>query len=70
MWVKRGSEKSPLFLKYFYLNDFLNKLKLMDTTNPKVSSKTMERVQIAKSYIEKKYKMKKDNEEQKKQGKV
>jgi hypothetical protein len=41
----------------------------MDNTNPKISSKTMERVQIAKSYIEKKYKMKKDNEEQKKQGK-
>jgi hypothetical protein len=42
----------------------------MDSTNPKISSKTAERVQIAKSYIEKKYKMKKDNEEQKKQGKV
>lgn len=42
----------------------------MDTTNQKISSKTMERVQIAKSYIEKKYKMKKENEEQKKMGKA
>jgi serine/threonine kinase 38 len=32
----------------------------------KISSKTMERVQIAKSYIEKKYKMKRIQEEEKK----
>jgi serine/threonine kinase 38 len=32
----------------------------------KISSKTMERVQIAKSYIEKKYRMKKVQEEEKK----
>jgi serine/threonine kinase 38 len=32
----------------------------------KISSKTMERVQIAKSYIEKKYRMKRMQEEEKK----
>jgi serine/threonine kinase 38 len=32
----------------------------------KISSKTMERVQIAKSYIEKKYRMKRVQEEEKK----
>jgi hypothetical protein len=32
----------------------------------KISAKTMERVQIAKSYIEKKYRMKKIQEEEKK----
>lgn len=40
----------------------------MDIANLKISAKTLERVQIAKSYIEKKYKMKKENEEQKRQG--
>lgn len=40
----------------------------MDLPNNKISAKTLERVQIAKSYIEKKYKLKKESEEQKKQG--
>jgi hypothetical protein len=40
----------------------------MDLANNKISAKTLERVQIAKSYIEKKYKMKKETEENKKEG--
>lgn len=40
----------------------------MDQQNQKISSKTLERVDIAKSYIEKKYKMKKENEHHRKQG--
>jgi hypothetical protein len=36
----------------------------------KISSKTLERVNIAKSYIEKKYSMKKLKEEEKKKGKL
>lgn len=35
----------------------------------KISSKTMEKVNIAKSYIEKKYSLKKVQEEEKKKGK-
>lgn len=35
----------------------------------KISTKTMEKVTIAKSYIEKKYAMKKEKEEEKKKGK-
>jgi hypothetical protein len=35
----------------------------------KISSKTMERVNIAKSYIEKKYSMKRTQEEEKKSSK-
>jgi hypothetical protein len=34
----------------------------------KISSKTLERVNIAKSYIEKKYSLKKQKEEEKKKG--
>jgi hypothetical protein len=35
----------------------------------KISQRTYDRVNIAKSYIEKKYKMKKEKEEEKKKGK-
>jgi hypothetical protein len=35
----------------------------------KISSKTLERVNVAKSYIEKKYSLKKVQEEEKKKGK-
>ena len=40
----------------------------MDVQNKSISSRTLERVKIAKSYIEKKYKMKKENELHRKQG--
>jgi hypothetical protein len=40
----------------------------MDVQNKSISSRTLERVKIAKSYIEKKYKMKKENELYRKQG--
>ena len=36
----------------------------------KISNKTLEKVQIAKAYIEKKYKMKQIKEEEKKRGKL
>lgn len=36
----------------------------------KITSLTLDRVNIAKSYIEKKYSMKKTQEEEKKRGKV
>ena len=41
---------------------------LMDVQNKSISLRTLERVKIAKSYIEKKYKMKKENELHRKQG--
>ena len=36
----------------------------------KISTKTIERVNVAKSYIEKKYSLKKLKEEEKKKGKI
>lgn len=46
-------------------NENLNQL----VKEGKISEKTMERVNIAKSYIEKKYSLKKFKEEEKKKGK-
>lgn len=56
-------------LKSYLLNKMNNDLQVL-IKQGKITSLTLDRVNIAKSYIEKKYSMKKTQEEEKKRGKV